>query len=100
MPPPFHSKQFVTIRAPLEAVWAYTMDLTNIPEFHPRVSKVDLLDGSATRGAGVSYRCHLSSGKPHPLAKSARRVGHEAWCVEKDVEIVSLEKIVTALPDD
>src|SRR5512146_3552379 len=98
--PPFRFKQAVTIYAPLETVWAYTMDLTNIPEFHPRVSKVDLLSGCATRAAGVSYRCHLSGGKPHPLEKIARWVGHEAWCVEKDIEIVSLEKIVTALPDD
>ncbi len=98
--PPFRSKQSVTIHAPLETVWAYTMDLTNIPEFHPRVSNVDLLSGSAARGAGVSYRCHLSGGKPHPLAKSARRVGREAWCIEKDIEIVPLEKIVTVLPDD
>ncbi len=84
--PPFRSKRAVTIHAPLEVVWAYTMDLTNIPEFHPRVSKIDLPSGSATRGAGVSYRCHLSGGKH--------------WCIEKDIEIVPLEKIVTTLPDD
>ncbi len=62
------------------------MDLTNIPEFHPRVSKIDLLGGSAARGAGVSHRCHLSGGRH--------------WCIEKDIEIVSLEKIATTLPDD
>src|SRR5512146_761389 len=84
--PPFRFKQAVTIYAPLETVWAYTVDLTNIPEFHPRVSKVDLLGGSATRAAGVSYRCHLSGGKH--------------WCIEKDIEIVPLQKIVTTLPDD
>lgn len=62
------------------------MDLTRIPEFHPRVSRVDLIDGRKFREAGVSYQCHLSGGKH--------------TCIEKDVEVVPLEKIVTILPQD
>ena len=62
------------------------MDLTKIPEFHPRVFKVDLIDGRTFREAGVSYQCHLSGGKH--------------TCIEKDIEIVPLEKIVTVLPQD
>lgn len=62
------------------------MDLTNIPEFHRRVVKVDLLSGKAFREAGVSYRCHLSGGKH--------------TCVEKDIEILPMQKIVTVLPED
>ena len=62
------------------------MDLTKIPEFHPRVSKVDLLDGKAFREPGMSYRCHLSGGKH--------------TCIEKDIEIIPLRKIVTILPED
>jgi uncharacterized protein YndB with AHSA1/START domain len=84
--PPFRSRQEVIIDAPLEAVWEFTMDLTKIPEFHPRVSRVELIDGKAFREAGVSYQCHLSGGK------------HS--CVEKDIEIVPLQKIVTTLPQD
>src|SRR3954464_3245996 len=83
---PFRSTQEVIIDAPLEAVWAFTMDLTKIPEFHPRVSKVDLLDGKAFRKAGVSYQCHLSGGKH--------------TCTERDIEIVPMQKIVTILPSD
>jgi uncharacterized membrane protein len=86
MPPPFRSKQEVIINAPLQAVWAFSMDLTKIPEFHPRVSKVDLLGGKRFREPGVSYQCHLSGGKH--------------TCVEKDIEVVPLEKIVTVLPQD
>ena len=84
--PPLRSKQEVIIDAPVEAVWSFSMDLTKIPEFHPRVFKVDLIDGKAFRAAGVSYRCHLSGGK------------HS--CIEKDIEIVPLQKIVTILPED
>jgi len=84
--PPFRSKQEVVINAPLEAVWAFTMDLTKIPEFHPRVDKVDLLSGKSVREPGVSYQCHLAGGKH--------------TCVEKDIEIIPLEKIVTILPED
>ena len=86
MRPPFRSKREVTIDAPLEAVWAFGMDLTKIPEFHPRVRKVDLIDGRRFREPGVSFQCHLSGGK------------HS--CVEKDIEIVPFEKIVTVIPQD
>src|SRR6516225_817298 len=86
MRPPFRSKQEVVINAPLAAVWTFSMDLTKIPEFHPRVFKVDLLAGKSFREPGVSYQCHLSGGK------------HS--CIEKDIEIVPLEKIVTVLPQD
>jgi ligand-binding SRPBCC domain-containing protein len=86
MKPPFRSKQEVIIDAPLEAVWSFCMDLTKIPEFHPRVVKVDLLSGNTFREPGVSYQCHLSGGK------------HS--CIEKDIEIIPLEKIVTVLSED
>lgn len=62
------------------------MDLMKIPEFHPRVFKVDLIDGKRFREPGVAYRCHLSGGKH--------------TCVEKDIEVLPLEKIVTLLPQD
>jgi len=84
--PPFRSKQEVIINAPLEAVWSFSMDLTKIPVFHPRVVKVDLPSGKALREPGASYKCHLSGGKH--------------TCVEKDIEIVPLRKIVTVLPED
>jgi hypothetical protein len=84
--PPFRSKQEVIIDAPLEAVWSFSMDLTKIPEFHPRVLKVDLIDGKASRKPCVSYQCHLSGGKH--------------TCIEKDIEIVPLQKIVAVLPQD
>lgn len=86
MRPPFRSKQEIIINASLEAVWSFNMDLTRIPEFHPRVFKVDLLDGKALREAGVSYQCHLSGGKH--------------TCIEKDIEIIPMRKIVTVLPQD
>lgn len=86
MRPPFRSAQAVIINAPLEAVWAFSMDITKIPEFHPRVVKVDLPSGKAFREAGVSYQCHLSGGK------------HK--CVEKDTEILPMQKLVTVLQED
>ena len=86
MQPPFRSKQEVVIEAPLEAVWSFSMDLTKIPEFHPRVVKVDLLSGKTLREPGATYHCQLSGGKH--------------WCIEKDIEIIPLQKIVTVLPED
>lgn len=86
MNPPFRSKQEIIINAPLETVWEFGMDLTRIPAFHPRVVKVELLSGKARREPGVSYRCHLAGGKH--------------TCVEKDIEIIPMQKIVTVLPED
>jgi uncharacterized membrane protein len=84
--PPFRSRQEVIINAPLEAVWSYSMDLTKIPEFHPRVVKVDLLSGKTHREPGASYQCHLAGGRH--------------TCTEKDIEIIPLQKIVTVMPED
>lgn len=85
MRPPFRSKQEVVINAPLETVWEFNMDITKIPSFHPRVFKVDLISGRARREPGVSYQCHFSG---------------KHTCVEKDIEIIPMEKIVTVLPED
>jgi hypothetical protein len=84
--PPFQSRQSVVIFAPLQKVWEFGQDLSKIPTYHPRVNKVDLLSGTSTRKAGVSYRCHLKDGKN--------------TCVEQDIEVIPMEKIVTKLPED
>lgn len=86
MRPKFQSKQEVIINAPLEIVWEFNQDLSRIAEYHPRVSKVDLISNKQFREAGVSYRCHLTDGKN--------------TCIEKDIEIVPMEKIVTVFPED
>lgn len=86
MKPKLQSKQEVTINAPLEKVWAFNQDLTKIAEYHPRVDKVDLISNKAFREAGVAYRCHLRDGKN--------------TCIEKDIEIIPMQKIVTVLPED
>lgn len=67
-------------------MWSFSMNLTKIPEFHPRVVKVDLVSGKTFREPGASYQCHLSGGKH--------------TCTEKDIEIIPLQKIVTVLPAD
>jgi hypothetical protein len=84
--PKFQSKQEVIIEAPLEKVWEFNMDISKIAEYHPRVNKVDLISGKQFREAGVSYRCNLKDGKN--------------TCVEKDVEVVPMKKLVTVFPQD
>ena len=86
MRPKFQSKQSVIINAPLEKVWEFSQDLSRIAEYHPRVNKVDLISGKQFREAGVAYQCHLSDGKN--------------TCIEKDIEIIPMEKIVTVFPSD
>jgi len=84
--PKFQSRQSVTINAPLEKVWEFGQDLSRISEYHPRVNKVDLISGKQFRETGVAYQCHLSDGKN--------------TCVEKDIEIIPMEKIVTVFLSD
>ena len=84
--PSFQSRQEVVIHAPLQAVWEFNQDLTNIAAYHPRVERVDLISGKRQREQGVAYRCYLKDGKN--------------TCVEKDLEVVPMERIVTALPED
>ena len=86
MRPTFQSKQSVTINASLEKVWEFGLDLSRIANYHPRVYKVDLISGKQFREAGVAYRCHLSDGKN--------------TCIEKDIEIIPLKKIVTVFISD
>ena len=86
MRPKFQSKQEVIINAPLETVWKFNQDLSKIAEYHPRVNKVDLISNKQFREAGVSYQCHLTDGKN--------------TCIEKDIEIVPMQKIVTVFPQD
>ena len=86
MKPKPQSSQEVMINAPLERVWEFNQDLTKISQYHPRVVKVDLVSGTATRAAGVAYQCHLNDGKNA--------------CVEKDIEIVPFKKITTVFPED
>ena len=84
--PKFQSKQSVIINAPIEKVWQFNQDLSQIAADHPRVTKVDLVSGQQFRAAGVAYRCHLSDGKN--------------TCIEKDIEIIPMEKIVTVFVSD
>ena len=86
MRPKFQSKQSIVINAPLEKVWEFSQDLSRIADYHPRVNRVDLISGKQFRGAGVAYQCHLSDGKNN--------------CIEKDIEIVHMEKIVTVFTSD
>ena len=86
MRPKFQSKQSVVINAAIEKVWAYNQDLSKIPDYHPRVNRVDLISGKQFREVGVIYQCHLKDGKN--------------TCMEKDIEIVPMEKIVTIFPSD
>jgi hypothetical protein len=86
MRPKFQSKQSVIINAPVEKVWEYNQDLSRIADYHPRVNKVDLISDRRFREVGVAYQCHLKDGKD--------------TCIEKDIEIIPMEKIVTVFLSD
>jgi len=84
--PKFQSKQEILINASLEKVWEFNQDLSKIAQYHPRVDKVDLISGKQFREVGVAYQCHITGGKH--------------TCIERDIEIVPMEKIATVFPSD
>jgi hypothetical protein len=84
--PPFQARQSVIIDAPLQTVWDFNQDLSKIADYHPRVKKVDLVSGTSRRQAGAAYKCHMKDGKNS--------------CVERDIEVIPLQKIVTVMSED
>jgi uncharacterized membrane protein len=57
--PPFQSRQEVVIHAPLQAVWEFNQDLTNIAAYHPRVKRVDLISGKSQNYSTKSLKAKL-----------------------------------------
>ena len=84
--PPLQSRQSIIINMALQKVWEFNQDLSKIATYHPRVNQVDLLSGTSIRKEGAAYRCHLKDGKN--------------TCVEKDIEVTAMERILTKLPED
>jgi uncharacterized protein YndB with AHSA1/START domain len=82
------SQASVIINAPRQRVWDYCMDISKIPEFHPRVSKVDFLSGKTIKEEGVSYQCNITQGE------------NKGTCIEKIIKIVPMEKFTTAIPEE
>ena len=78
----------VIINAPLKKVWEFSMDISKIPEFHPRVNKVDYISNKTIREEGISYQCNILEGKG------------KGTCIEKVTEIIPMEKFTTTIPSD
>jgi hypothetical protein len=78
----------LVVQAPLERVWEYAMDISKIPEFHPRVDNVVLLSGSPRRAQGVSYQCEIQHGRGR------------GSCVEQVTEVERLKSFRTTILED
>ena len=50
----------VTIGAPVEAVYAYRLDFTRLPDYNPNVSNIRRTDGGAELGVGAEYGFDIS----------------------------------------
>ncbi|MDQ3091565.1 MAG: SRPBCC family protein [Actinomycetota bacterium] len=55
------TERSIDIEAPADQVWAVLGRFMHIDDFHPRVSKVDVLS-DATAGVGACRRCHFKDG--------------------------------------
>jgi hypothetical protein len=55
------TERSIDIEAPADRVWAVLGRFMHIDDFHPRVSRVDVLS-DATAGVGACRRCHFRDG--------------------------------------
>jgi len=78
----------IVVDAPLKRVWEVGEDITLIPQYHPEVDKVDLIEGQAKRTLGTKYRCNILEG---------RRAGS---CVEEVVACEPERMLATRMVSD
>ena len=82
------------IQAPSRTVWETVDDIAKIPQYHPEVDTVTLLDGTPARAVGVRYQCHVREGKGQgscveevceyvPYVKVSTRMGEDTWGLDK-----------------
>ncbi len=78
----------VRINAPSTDIWNVANDISRIPDFHPEVDSVDLINGQRERSLGSRYRCNIAHGK------------RRGSCVEEIVDIVPGTRISTLMGED
>jgi len=88
MKPRLQGKASVIINVPRDQVWSIVDDVSLIPQYHPEVSKVELLSGEHRRRVGLKYRCVISEGP------------RKGSCVEEVTACVPGERMTTAFPED
>jgi len=82
------------IQAPRDKVWEIADDISMIPQYHPDVGTVTLLDGKHGRDVGVKYQCNVLEGKGKgscveevveyiPRVKLSTRMGEDTWGLDK-----------------
>ena len=76
------------IQATPQKVWEIADDISKIPQYHPDVDTVTLLDGKRARAVGVKYQCNVLQGKG------------KGSCVEEIVEYVPNVKLSTRMGED
>lgn len=57
-----NTERSIEIEAPAEKAWAVLGRFMHIDEFHPRITKVDVLTPALATGLGASRRCHFKDG--------------------------------------
>jgi hypothetical protein len=90
----FQWKKEITINAPSDVVWRIINDVSLIPQYHPEVDSVDLIDGQQQRTTGTRYQCNVSHGKGKgscieevvesiPGVKVSTFMGQDSWGIDK-----------------
>ena len=101
----------VGVDAPSEEVWRVANDVSLIPQFHPEVDSVDLLDGQRERTVGSRYRCNVEHGKGKgscieevveciPGSKVSTFMASDTWGVDKMLEDFVVETTLIPRPDN
>lgn len=84
----------IRINAPSDEIWNIANDVSRIPEYHPDVDSVDLIDGGRDRTVGSRYQCNIAHGKGRgscieevvesiPGVKVSTLMGKDSWGIDK-----------------
>ncbi len=107
----FQWKEEITINAPSDEIWIAINDISLIPQYHPDVDTVDLIDGSQQRTTGSKYQCNVTHGKGKgscieevvesiPGIKVSTFMGRDTWGIDRMLKDFVVDSTLIPQPDN
>ena len=106
----FQWKEEITINASSDEVWSIINDISLIPQYHPEVDSVDLIDGQRQRSTGSRYQCNVMHGNGKgscieevvesiPGIKVSTFMGKDSWGIDKMLKDFIVDTTLISQPN-
>ena len=107
----FQWKVEVRIDASSDTVWNIANDISRIPEYHPEVDSVELIDGERERTVGSRYKCNITQGtgkgscieevvESIPGSKVSTLMGKDSWGIDRMLKDFVVDTTLVPQPDN